>query len=187
MPSMNISSVTHSTSPCSPPSLSDCVVYFQVMCAGVCYRSKRSMSVNSAASLASISSDHSSCSNKGVRDTSLFPGGCRQEGWSPRPGPSSPNGVMCWDLSCLHSAARKSNDQRNLAATLACGLSSASSAHRWRMFIQPELGLAIPLTTANNCNYVAFWHSVAFPGAAGHWGRGNLLSGPAYRTNKHKE
>ena len=47
---------------------------FQVMCAGVCYRSKRSISVNSAASLGSIGSDHSSCSNKGVRDTSLFPG-----------------------------------------------------------------------------------------------------------------
>ncbi|XP_037087519.1 uncharacterized protein LOC119108040 [Pollicipes pollicipes] len=46
----------------------------KVMCAGVCYRSKRSMSVNSAASLASIGSDGSSCSNKGVRDTSLFPG-----------------------------------------------------------------------------------------------------------------
>ncbi|XP_043193196.1 uncharacterized protein LOC122365767 isoform X4 [Amphibalanus amphitrite] len=46
----------------------------RVMCAGVCYRSKRSMSINSGASLSSIGSDHSSCSNKGVRDTSLFPG-----------------------------------------------------------------------------------------------------------------
>ena len=46
----------------------------RVMCTGECYRSKRSMSVSSATSLASIGSEHSTCSNKGVRDTSLFLG-----------------------------------------------------------------------------------------------------------------
>jgi len=46
----------------------------KVRCAGVCYRSTRSISINSGASLASIGSDSSSCSNRGVRDTSLFPG-----------------------------------------------------------------------------------------------------------------